>query len=127
MLIFPHGIHVDREGNVWVTDGQDNAPTPARGGGGARGRRRCRGGRRGGRRAGRGTRTGAGAASAPRPGATSGHQVFKFSPEGKLLLTLGKAGGAADPTTATSRTTSSPPPTATSSSPRATAPATTGS
>src|SRR5215210_5731117 len=33
MLIFPHGIHVDRDGNVWVTDGQDNAPTPARGGG----------------------------------------------------------------------------------------------
>ena len=26
MLIFPHGIHVDRDGNVWVTDGQDNAP-----------------------------------------------------------------------------------------------------
>src|SRR4051812_29541916 len=26
MLIFPHGIHVDREGNIWITDGQDNAP-----------------------------------------------------------------------------------------------------
>ena len=26
LLIFPHGIHVDRDGNVWVTDGQDNAP-----------------------------------------------------------------------------------------------------
>jgi DNA-binding beta-propeller fold protein YncE len=24
-LIFPHGIHVDREGNVWITDGNDNA------------------------------------------------------------------------------------------------------
>src|SRR5947208_10309005 len=35
LLIFPHGIHVDRDGNVWVTDGQDNAPVPARGGGGA--------------------------------------------------------------------------------------------
>jgi sugar lactone lactonase YvrE len=22
MLLFPHGLHVDREGNVWVTDGQ---------------------------------------------------------------------------------------------------------
>ena len=31
MLIFPHGIFVDREGNVWVTDGQDNAPQAARG------------------------------------------------------------------------------------------------
>ena len=48
VLIFPHGFHVDREGNVWVTDAQ---------------------GRDG-----------------------KGHQVFKFSPDGKLLLTLGKAG-----------------------------------
>src|ERR1700687_4270787 len=39
LLIFPHGIHVDKDGNVWVTDGQDNAPLPQRGaGGGARGR-----------------------------------------------------------------------------------------
>ena len=48
VFIFPHGFHVDREGNVWVTDAQ---------------------GRDG-----------------------KGHQAFKFSPEGKLLLTLGKAG-----------------------------------
>ena len=81
MLIFPHGIHVDRDGNVWVTDGQDNAPVPARGGG-----------------------PGAGApAPAPAPrmgplaGSTFGHQVYKFSPDGKLLLTLGKKGGAAEP------------------------------
>ncbi len=47
-FVFPHGIHVDGDGNVWVTD--------ARGKDG------------------------------------KGHQVFKFSPEGKLLLTLGKAG-----------------------------------
>src|SRR6185503_17037744 len=35
MLFFAHGIFVDNDGNVWVTDGQDNAPTPAaaRGGG----------------------------------------------------------------------------------------------
>src|SRR4029450_12187386 len=32
MLIFPHGIHVGRDGNIWVTDGQDNAPGAARGG-----------------------------------------------------------------------------------------------
>src|SRR6185436_378046 len=31
LLIFPHGIYVDRDGNVWVTDGQDNAAQPARG------------------------------------------------------------------------------------------------
>lgn len=25
LILFPHGIHVDREGNVWITDGQGNA------------------------------------------------------------------------------------------------------
>jgi DNA-binding beta-propeller fold protein YncE len=48
LLLFPHGIHVDRDGNVWVVDGL---------------------GRNG-----------------------KGHQVWKFSPDGKVLLTLGKAG-----------------------------------
>jgi sugar lactone lactonase YvrE len=52
VFVFPHGIDVDGEGNVWVTD--------ARGKDG------------------------------------KGHQVFKFSPQGKLLLTLGKAGVAGD-------------------------------
>jgi hypothetical protein len=84
MLVFPHGIHIDRQGNVWVTDGQDNAPQAARGGGA--------GGGRGGVQ-GRGP-----APTAPPAGATIGHQVFKFSPEGKLLLTIGKAGGATGPT-----------------------------
>jgi streptogramin lyase len=31
LLVFPHGIYVDKDGNIWVTDGQDNAPQPARG------------------------------------------------------------------------------------------------
>ena len=31
MFVFPHGIHVDRDGNVWVTDGQDNYPRRPRG------------------------------------------------------------------------------------------------
>ena len=48
LLIFPHGIHVDRDGNIWVTDGT-----------GMEGK---------------------------------GQQIFKFSPEGQLLLTLGKKG-----------------------------------
>jgi DNA-binding beta-propeller fold protein YncE len=52
MFVFPHGITIDRDGNVWVSDGQ---------------------GRNG-----------------------KGHQVFKFSPEGKVLMTLGKAGEAGD-------------------------------
>lgn len=84
LLIFPHGIHVDRDGNVWVTDGQDNAPLPQRGGG-----------------AGRGAPGAAPTAPAgpigPREGSTFGHQVYKFSPDGKVLLTLGKKGGAAAP------------------------------
>src|SRR5688572_20946260 len=31
MFVFPHGIHVDRDGNVWVTDGRDNLPARGRG------------------------------------------------------------------------------------------------
>src|SRR5436190_171374 len=38
LMIFPHGIHVDKDGNVWVTDGQDDAPAPARGAGAGAGR-----------------------------------------------------------------------------------------
>jgi sugar lactone lactonase YvrE len=52
LFVFPHGIYVDHEGNVWVTDAQ---------------------GKDG-----------------------KGHQVIKFSPEGKVLLTLGKAGVTGD-------------------------------
>lgn len=79
MLIFPHGIYVDAQDNVWVTDGQDNAPAPA----GGRGR-----GGRGSFKPG---------SMDPTPGATKGHQVFKFSKDGKLLMTIGKPGGAAVP------------------------------
>lgn len=81
LVIFPHGITVDRDGNVWIVDGQDNAPRPQRGAAPA---------------------PAPAATPAPLPmgppaGATKGHQVFKFSPEGKVLLTLGKPGGAAAP------------------------------
>src|SRR5215510_5068810 len=76
LLIFPHGIHVDRDGNVWVTDGQDNAPLPQRGEGG---------GRAGGGRARGEAPSGP---IGPRPGATKGNQVYKFGPDGKVLLTL---------------------------------------
>jgi sugar lactone lactonase YvrE len=79
MFVFPHGIHVDRDGNVWITDGQDDAPLPQRGAGG-RGRGEATAGPPG-----------------PRAGATKGHQVIKFSPDGQVLLTLGKPGGAAAP------------------------------
>ena len=69
LLVSPHGIAVDREGNVWVTDCA------------------CTGGR------------GRDAVAAPTASdsAPKGHQVFKFSPEGKLLLALGTAGGAREP------------------------------
>jgi hypothetical protein len=65
MMIFPHGIFVDKDGNVWMTDGRDNLAAPARGA----------------------------TAATPSPAKVIGHQVFKFSPDGKLLLTLGKPGG----------------------------------
>jgi streptogramin lyase len=52
LFIFPHGIFVDKKGNVWITDAQ---------------------GKDG-----------------------KGQQVIEFSPEGKVLLTLGKPGVAGD-------------------------------
>jgi DNA-binding beta-propeller fold protein YncE len=52
LINWPHGFFVDRDGNVWVTDGR-----------GAEGK---------------------------------GHTVIKFSPEGKVLMTLGKPGVAGD-------------------------------
>ena len=70
LIMFPHGIYVDRDGNVWVTDGNDNG-TPA--------------GR------------GAPPPTAPNPAATKGHQIWKFSPNGDILMTIGKAGGATGP------------------------------
>ena len=48
LFVLPHGLHVDDDGNVWVTDSQGNGEI--------------------------------------------GHQVFKFSPEGEVLMTLGIAG-----------------------------------
>ena len=31
IAVFPHGIHIDRDGNVWITDGNDNLPRRAPG------------------------------------------------------------------------------------------------
>jgi len=70
LMIFPHGIHVDRDGNIWVTDGQDNKPRRARG-------------------------APPDSPLPPMPAKLIGHQVFKFSPGGRLLMTLGAAGGGA--------------------------------
>ena len=83
MINYPHGLWVDLDGNIWVTDLQSNMPQPGaapRGGGGGRG--------------------GAAAATPPAAPATPpavpttplGAQVLKFSPTGKLLLRLGTPG-----------------------------------
>ena len=66
LINWPHGIDVDAAGNIWIADGQNNAP---------RGR-------------GRGAGT-----PPPAPDNLYGHQVLKFSPEGELLMTLGIPGG----------------------------------
>ncbi len=54
LFVTPHGIHVDSDGNVWVTDFAGNEA------------------------------------------GTRGHQVFKFSKDGRVLMTLGTAGVAGD-------------------------------
>ncbi len=64
MFVWPHGIHVDREGNVWVTDArapgaEDVAKFPGE--------------------------------------AKKGSVVVKFSPEGKVLMTLGTPGVKGNP------------------------------
>jgi sugar lactone lactonase YvrE len=82
LIISPHGIHVDRDGNIWVTD------CACTGGGGGRGRRGGAADSAAGRAA------GAPPPPPPAPAQPKGHQIFKFSPDGQLLLTLGKAGGA---------------------------------
>jgi DNA-binding beta-propeller fold protein YncE len=73
LMVFPHGIHVDRDGNIWVTDGQDNKPRRARG-------------------------APPDSPLPPAPAKLIGHQVFKFSPDGTLLMTLGVAGGSTEKT-----------------------------
>lgn len=72
MIAFAHGIHVDRDGNIWVTDANDNRVRPARG-------------------------AATGAPPPAPPAKLVGHQVIKFSPNGKVLMTIGKAGVAGNP------------------------------
>jgi DNA-binding beta-propeller fold protein YncE len=65
MLLSPHGIFVDKDGNVWVTDCACTGTAEQR-------------------------------STKDKDGQPLGHQVFKFSPDGKLLLTLGNSGGGRD-------------------------------
>ena len=81
LIISPHGIFVDRDNNIWVTD------CACTGGGG---------GRRGGGRGGDTSAAGRAATPTAAAGPPKGHQIFKFSPDGKLLLTMGVAGGGRD-------------------------------
>ncbi|HEY3162528.1 MAG TPA: 6-bladed beta-propeller [Vicinamibacterales bacterium] len=55
MFAWPHGVHVDRDGNVWVADARADQPTG------------------------------------------KGSVVVKFSPDGRVLMTLGKAGVKGNP------------------------------
>jgi sugar lactone lactonase YvrE len=64
MFVWPHGIHVDRDGNVWVTDAR--VPTPDE--------------------------------LQKFPGEDKkGSVVVKFSPQGQVLMTLGKPGVKGNP------------------------------
>ena len=63
LMLFPHGLHLDRDGNIWVTDAQGpDSTNPVT--------------------------------------ADMGHVVYKLSPEGEVLLTLGQPGVAGDGTNA---------------------------
>ena len=64
MFVWPHGIHVDREGNVWVTDARAPSAEDLK----------------------------------KFPGEEKkGSVVVKFSPDGKVLMTLGKPGVRGNP------------------------------
>ena len=67
LMIAPHGIFVDQNDHVWVTDCA------------------CTGGR------------GRGAAAPPTGAAPKGHQIFEFTADGRLLRTIGMPGGARAP------------------------------
>lgn len=64
MFVWPHGVHIDRDGNVWVADSRAPSPDELK----------------------------------KFPGeANKGSVVVKFSPEGKVLMTLGKPGVRGNP------------------------------
>jgi sugar lactone lactonase YvrE len=64
MFVWPHGIHIDQDGNVWVTDARAASPDEL--------------------------------TKFPGEG-DKGSVVVKFSPEGKILMTLGKPGVRGNP------------------------------
>jgi DNA-binding beta-propeller fold protein YncE len=64
MFVWPHGVHVDRDGNVWVTDARAASPEEL--------------------------------TKYPGEG-NKGSVAVKFSPDGKVLMTLGKPGVRGNP------------------------------
>ena len=64
LILWPHGMDVDRDGNVWVVDARSASEAELK--------------------------------QFP-DAAGKGHTVLKFSPDGKLLLTIGTPGQAGDP------------------------------
>jgi DNA-binding beta-propeller fold protein YncE len=66
LFVWPHGIHIDRQGNIW---GTDCAVGPSAG-----------------------SQPQLQPLNAKAIAAKRGHLVYKFSPTGKILMTLGKAG-----------------------------------
>jgi DNA-binding beta-propeller fold protein YncE len=64
MFVWPHGIHIDRDGNVWVADARAPSPEELK--------------------------------QFPEE-QNKGSVVVKFSPEGKVLMTLGKPGVRGNP------------------------------
>lgn len=70
LIAWPHGMSVDHEGNIWVTDARDNLAA---------------------------LRTAAGEGGTIDSTRLYGHQIFKFAPDGTVLMTLGSRGGGKDP------------------------------
>lgn len=64
IFVWPHGLHVDRDGNIWVADSRHPTPEELK--------------------------------KFPEE-KNKGSAVVKFSPEGKVLMTLGKPGVAGNP------------------------------
>ncbi|MBX3175002.1 MAG: hypothetical protein KF709_11355 [Gemmatimonadaceae bacterium] len=70
LIAWPHGMTIDREGNIWVADARDNRAA---------------------------LRQAAEAGQAVDSARIYGHQILKFSPTGELLMTLGSKGGGREP------------------------------
>jgi hypothetical protein len=81
MITYPHGLWVDKNGDIWIADLQSNVDRGSRGGSAAGG----------------GGNPNTGGASRANivptgPLAPNGAQILKFNPDGKVLLRIGVPG-----------------------------------